>query len=280
MPSPWPNQICRYCGEPCDEREVRGEHKWSESIELPGCTLPGWKESICSVCGESKGYGKEIPPTGQDWSSWEWVQGTPSCNEDGLQVRTCSRCRDREEREVKGGSHQWADWVEIKAATCTERGEKIRYCNRCGEDEMLYIPVVDHIYGEWYVIEEPQVGIPGVERRSCTFDCGTHTQSFCSVHSFPFAMIDALLQGKDTAEAWTMVRQIWGVELTKAYNQLSAKLGNSNILATIEYKMMTQWMMAHEASLIALYPNSPELVAQEMVKIIMERVNDLCQVTK
>lgn len=35
-------------------------------------------------------------------------------------------------------------------------------------------------------------------------------QRYCAMHSFPFSMIDALLQGNDTAEAWTMVRQIWG----------------------------------------------------------------------
>ena len=38
--------------------------------------------------------------------------------------------------------------------------------------------------------------------------------------------------------------------------------------------------MAREASLIALYPENPEVVAQTMVKLIMDRVNDLCQVAK
>lgn len=37
-----------------------------------------------------------------------------------------------------------------------------------------------------------------------------------------------------------------------------------------------QWMSAREASLIAMYPDNPELVAQTMVKIIIDRVNDLC----
>jgi len=42
--------------------------------------------------------------------------------------------------------------------------------------------------------------------------------------------------------------------------------------------VLTQWLMAREASLIALYPNNPELVAQTMVKLIMQRVSQLCQV--
>ena len=105
----------------------------------------------------------------------------------------------------------------------------------------------------------------------------TSVQRYCPVHGFPFSMIDALLQGSDTAEAWTMVRQIWGVELTNSYNKVYTALGDNKLLAMAEYNALTQWMMAREATLIALYPSHPEVVAQTMVKIIMDRVNDLCQ---
>ena len=106
----------------------------------------------------------------------------------------------------------------------------------------------------------------------------TDVQSYCPAHSFPFSMIDALLQGNDTAESWTMVRQIWGVELTSAYNKLYTAMGDNKLLAMAEYNALTQWMMAREASLIALYPDNPEIVVQIMVKTIIERVNALCQV--
>ena len=106
----------------------------------------------------------------------------------------------------------------------------------------------------------------------------TDVQSYCPVHSFPFSMIDALLQGNDTAESWTMVRRIWSVELTSAYNKIYEAMGDNKLLAMAEYNALTQWMMAREASLIALYPDNPEIVVQIMVKTIMERVNALCQV--
>ena len=105
----------------------------------------------------------------------------------------------------------------------------------------------------------------------------TDAQTYCPAHSFPFGMMDALLQGNDTAEAWTMVRQIWGVELTAAYNKVYAAMGDNKLLAMAEYNALTQWMMAREASLTALYPDHPEIVVQLMVKTIMERVNALCQ---
>ncbi len=106
-----------------------------------------------------------------------------------------------------------------------------------------------------------------------------YTQTYCPTHGFPFAMIDLLLKGEDTAEVWTMVRQIWSVELTSAYNKVSTRLGESSGIATAEHAALMQWMIAREASLIALYPNNPEVVAQAMVKTIMDRVNDLCQVS-
>ena len=93
-------------------------------------------------------------------------------------------------------------------------------------------------------------------------------------------MIDMLLQGQNTAEAWAMVRQIWGVELTNAYNQISSRLVDNHTIAMAEYNALTQWMMAREASLMALYPDNPEVVAQAMVKLIMDRVNDLCPTGK
>ena len=102
------------------------------------------------------------------------------------------------------------------------------------------------------------------------------TQTYCPVHGFPYSMMDMLLGGKDTAETWAMVRQIWGVELTNAYSKVAVKLGDNGAAAKAGYAVMTQWMMAREASLIALYPENPELVAQTMVKLIMDRVNNLC----
>ena len=47
-----------------------------------------------------------------------------------------------------------------------------------------------------------------------------------------------------------------------------------------EYSTLTQWMMAREATLMALYPENPELVAQTMVKLIADHVNALCQTGK
>lgn len=73
------------------------------------------------------------------------------------------------------------------------------------------------------------------------------------------------------------IDQIWGVERTNAYNKIYTAMGENKLLAMAEYNALTQWMMAREASLIALYPENPEIVVQIMVKTIIDRVNTLCQ---
>lgn len=102
------------------------------------------------------------------------------------------------------------------------------------------------------------------------------SESFCAQHAFPFSMIDILAGGQDTVGVWTKARQIWNVEFTNAYNRISEELGEHKQLAQVEKAAFIQWMSAREASLIAMYPDNPELVAQTMVKIIIDRVNDLC----
>ena len=105
-------------------------------------------------------------------------------------------------------------------------------------------------------------------------------QTYCPAHGFPFAMIDMLLDGQDTAEAWTTVRQIWQVELRGAYNKMTDVLGEKSDVALAEYATLESWMIAREAELMLLYPENPELVAQTMVRIIIDQVNVLCQMAQ
>ncbi len=104
--------------------------------------------------------------------------------------------------------------------------------------------------------------------------------AYCPLHALPFSLTDTVLAGQDTAAAWITVRQAWTLELNKAYNLLCVKLGDKAALAMAERAVLTQWLAAREAALTALYPENPEVVAQTMVKLIMDRVNDLCQLVK
>ncbi len=167
---------CKYCGEWLEGMEEPGPHKWSETIvEQPWCDVGGMKAMICSVCGEWQGNGTPLAPLGHDWGSWSWAHGSaPSCTEGAWQVRECKRCGQMEDRYVQGSSHKFGEWITTVEPTCTERGRHHHICSVCAYSEWEPIPTVDHIWGDWHVIEEPQVGIPGTERRACTFGCGLH----------------------------------------------------------------------------------------------------------
>ena len=167
---------CKYCGEWLEGMEEPGPHKWSETIvEQPWCDVGGMKAMICSVCGEWQGNGTPLAPLGHDWGSWSWAHGSaPSCTEGAWQVRECKRCGQMEDRYVQGSDHKFGEWITTVEPTCTERGRHHHICSVCAYSEWEPIPTVDHIWGDWHVIEEPQVGIPGTERRACTFGCGLH----------------------------------------------------------------------------------------------------------
>ena len=167
---------CKYCGEWLEGMEEPGPHKWSETIvEEPWCDVGGMKAMICSVCGEWQNNGTPLNPLGHNWGSWRWAHGSaPSCTEGAWQVRECKRCGRMEDRYVQGSDHKFGEWITTIEPTCTERGRHHHKCTVCGYSEWEPIPTVDHIWGDWRVIEEPQVGIPGTERRACTFGCGLH----------------------------------------------------------------------------------------------------------
>lgn len=169
------NEFCSVCGEVFNEREVRGEHQWGgyTTVEPAGCETPGLESKLCTVCGEH-GDSREIPALGHDWGDWRW-EFEATCQQEGLRVRYCKRCNMREEDYVTG-SHQYGNWKVDTEPTCTERGLKYKRCAICGDTQWQYIAPVDHSMGEWRVVEEPQVGLPGYERRFCIYQCGTYEE--------------------------------------------------------------------------------------------------------
>ena len=72
----------------------------------------------------------------------------------------------------------------------------------------------------------------------------------------------------------------WNVELRSGYNTMIALLGENSDVALAEYATLESWMIAREAELTLLYPDNPELVAQTMVRIVIDQVNALCQLAQ
>lgn len=159
---------CKYCGEWLSGGEEPGPHKWATyTHEQPTCENPGWKETLCSVCGDEKGDAQEIPALGHNWGEWHWAHKQPSCNTGAWQVRECKRCGRMEDRWVEGGNHNWGEWKVYEAPTCLEKGIEHRLCSICGEYWTRELEALGHEMGEWTIIKQPAAGENGLKERKC-----------------------------------------------------------------------------------------------------------------
>lgn len=171
-------------------------HKWSDAT----CTEP----QICSVCGRTKG-----DPLGHEWlqatctepktcdrcgdtegealghevKEWKTVKEA-TCTKKGSEEGACTRCGEKQTREIGLKDHEFGKWTTTKEATCTAEGESARTCKNCKKKETKAIEKKDHKPGDWQVVEEPTVSSSGVVKdgvraRSCTV-CGKQleTESF------------------------------------------------------------------------------------------------------
>lgn len=76
-------ETCQVCGN--TRGEAKG-HSWKEAT----CTEP----KTCTVCKVAEGS-----PLGHSWGEWKLVK-KPTTKEGGLEERICSRCQEKETREV------------------------------------------------------------------------------------------------------------------------------------------------------------------------------------
>ena len=79
----------------------------------------------------------------------EWqVTKEPTCEEEGIEVRTCSECGEQEIRKIPALGHDYHDGV-IKEPGCTENGEKGQICSHCGDAIVTETtPATGHQFGE------------------------------------------------------------------------------------------------------------------------------------
>ena len=87
------------------------------------------------------------------WSTWA-EERAPTCTEEGMEKRICSKCGKEERRETTATGHKWGNWEESKAPTCTEKGTQKRECEICHESESKQTDALGHAEGVWTSDEE------------------------------------------------------------------------------------------------------------------------------
>ena len=136
---------CARCGEALPDMDevlpATGEHTFIEKAEYmvtvseATCTENEKIAYKCSVCGEA-GEPEEIPESALGHKYEEKIDDPEykavTCEEDGLTVKVCAVCGDRQTEVVKAnGKHQWNDGVDTPA-TCTTPGGATYTCLKCG----------------------------------------------------------------------------------------------------------------------------------------------------
>ena len=165
-------------------------HDYEAVITAPTCTEAGFTTYTCA-CGDSY-RADETAALGHSFGEWTETRAA-ECTAEGEQTRVCTRCGERETRQIAALGHDYA--AAVTAPDCTEKGYTTYTCARCGDtrtgDET---DALGHAWGEGEITKQPTETEPGERTFTCA-RCGetrvesipelTHVHSFSAVVTAP-----------------------------------------------------------------------------------------------
>ena len=159
--------------------KAKGHTEVADSAVAATCTTDGKTAgSHCSVCGKVIKAQTVIKATGHKYGEWA-VTKEPTCTAAGTQSRTCSVCKNIDNKTIKAKGHtEVAD--SAVAATCTTDGKTAgSHCSVCGKviKAQTVIKATGHKYGSWTVTKAATCTEAGSQKRSCTVCGNTETQT-------------------------------------------------------------------------------------------------------
>ena len=159
--------------------KAKGHTEVADSAVAATCTTDGKTAgSHCSVCSKVIKAQTVIKATGHKYGEWA-VTKEPTCTAAGTQSRTCSVCKNIENKTIKAKGHtEVAD--SAVAATCTTDGKTAgSHCSVCGTviKAQTVIKATGHKYGSWTVTKAATCTEAGSQKRSCTVCGNTETQT-------------------------------------------------------------------------------------------------------
>lgn len=86
------------------------------------------------ACSNRMSYKDVVLKAGHVWSDWEKTT-TPTCTAIGAEERTCSRCGEKESREIAALGHSWIAQDSLDTTAYT--------CSRCGDSHTVSKVIVD-----------------------------------------------------------------------------------------------------------------------------------------
>ena len=154
-------RICTVC-DTIETQSIPAYH----AHDLKDATCEGGK--ACTRCGYVEGVG-----TGHVFGGWT-VKTAATCEDKGVEKRTCLVCGKDEERQVSATGHSYGKWTVDEQATCTTNGTESHVCSVCGDIKHRTIDKLAH-EGEWVTTKEPTCTQNSKAKQVCVH-CGTETE--------------------------------------------------------------------------------------------------------
>ena len=136
------------------------------------CTKDGSKTTTCTNANCDFEEVEVLPKTGHSYGEFVETKA-PTCEEEGIKTKTCSKCQDTVTETISATGHDFTDYISNGDATCMQDGTKTAHCNNgceatdCIEDKGSK---KEHSYTDYQQDEN------GYMTAVCDFDCGaTHT---------------------------------------------------------------------------------------------------------
>lgn len=166
-------KICADCGRVISftVTETAPGHRFGllndgwKRIEKPACTTPGQEEHICKTC-EAVVETRRLDPLGHDF---ELTRDTaPTCEAEGVTVRTCKRCGERAERRSAPLGHDWTARETVKP-TCEDGGYTLSVCTHDNShtQKTEEIPALGHAQIQWKITRDATCAEEGLEEEIC-----------------------------------------------------------------------------------------------------------------
>lgn len=124
------------------------------------------------ACGDDSGStgNKGNQNCQHTYSEWQYVEGKEAtCTTGGQQERTCSKCGNKDVRDVDPLGHSYAkEKTTVRESTCKEPGIYGYKCIRCDDvKDGEELELKEHTYGEYFVDIPATCTKSGVEKRVC-----------------------------------------------------------------------------------------------------------------
>ena len=159
--------------------KAKGHTVVTDKAVAATCTTDGKTAgSHCSVCGKVIKAQTVIKATGHKYGEWA-VTKEPTCTAAGTQSRTCSVCKNVENKTIKAKGHTEVTDSAV-AATCTTDGKTAgSHCSVCGKviKAQTVIKATGHKYGSWTVTKAATCTENGSQKHSCTVCGNSETQT-------------------------------------------------------------------------------------------------------